>query len=118
MSQSSVKLMDMWFRPTMVHTFMGGWGTGSHYSPGWPGTHYVDQAGFKLCLRSACLCLPSARIKGVHPDVSKPSSCLGTKGTPGRKMCLERVGRGTFPEGYTCAMYVHGKHTELYGSHM
>jgi hypothetical protein len=37
------------------------------YSPGCPGTHFVDQAGLEL--KSACLCLPSAGIKGVrHHD--------------------------------------------------
>ena len=34
-------------------------------SPGWPGSHCIDQAGLKL-KRSDCLCLPSAGIKGVH----------------------------------------------------
>jgi hypothetical protein len=35
----------------------------SRYSPGYPGTHSVDQAGIE---KSTCLCLPSAGIKGVH----------------------------------------------------
>ncbi|GAB1296499.1 Eukaryotic translation initiation factor 4E type 1B [Apodemus speciosus] len=34
----------------------------SLYSPGCPGTHSVDHAGLEL--KSACLCLPSAGIKG------------------------------------------------------
>jgi len=34
-------------------------------SPGCPGTHSVDQAGFKL-KKFACLCLPSAGIKVVR----------------------------------------------------
>jgi hypothetical protein len=33
-------------------------------SPGCPGTHSVDQAGLEL-RKSACLCLPSAGIKGM-----------------------------------------------------
>jgi hypothetical protein len=36
----------------------------SLYSPGCPGTHFVDQAGLEL-QKSALLCLPSAGIKGV-----------------------------------------------------
>jgi hypothetical protein len=36
----------------------------SLYSPGCPGTHAVDQAGPRT-QRSACLCLPSAEIKGM-----------------------------------------------------
>jgi hypothetical protein len=36
----------------------------SLYSPGCPGTHFVDQAGLEL-RNIACLCLPSAGIKGV-----------------------------------------------------
>ena len=39
--------------------------TGFLYSFGaYPGTHYVDQAGLDS-QRSACLCLPSAGIKGM-----------------------------------------------------
>jgi hypothetical protein len=34
-------------------------------SPGCPGTHFVDQAGLET-QKSACLCLPSAGIKGVR----------------------------------------------------
>jgi hypothetical protein len=34
-------------------------------SPGCPGTHSVDQTGLEL-KKSACLCLPSAGIKGVR----------------------------------------------------
>jgi hypothetical protein len=37
----------------------------SLYSPGCPGTHSVGQAGLEL-QKSACLCLPSAGIKGVR----------------------------------------------------
>ena len=37
----------------------------SLYIPGCPGTHFVDQAGLEL-RNPACLCLPSAGIKGVH----------------------------------------------------
>ena len=33
--------------------------------PGWPRTHSVDQAGLELT-KSACLCLPSARIQGMR----------------------------------------------------
>jgi hypothetical protein len=36
----------------------------SLYSPGCPGTHFVDQAGLEL--KSVCLCLPSAGIKGMR----------------------------------------------------
>ena len=35
------------------------------FIPGFPGTHSVYQAGLEL-KRSACLCLPSAGIEGVH----------------------------------------------------
>jgi hypothetical protein len=38
----------------------------SLYSPGCPGTHFVDQAGLDRTQKSACLCLPSAGIKGVR----------------------------------------------------
>jgi hypothetical protein len=50
------------------------WDRVSLYSPGCPGTHFVDQAGIKL--RSACLCLPSAGIKGVryHARLTFPIS--------------------------------------------
>jgi hypothetical protein len=42
--------------------------------PGSPGTHSVDQAG--LDLRSACLCLSSAGIKGVsHHCLLFSNSC-------------------------------------------
>jgi hypothetical protein len=45
----------------------------SLYSPGCAGTHSVDQAGLELRNQSACLCLPSAGIKGVchhtRPDI-------------------------------------------------
>jgi hypothetical protein len=34
----------------------------SLYSPGCPGTYFVDQAGLEL--RTTCLCLPSAGIRG------------------------------------------------------
>ena len=37
----------------------------SLYHPGCPGTHSVDQAGLDRTQKSACLCLPSAGIKGV-----------------------------------------------------
>jgi hypothetical protein len=37
----------------------------SLYSPGCPGTHFVDQAGLET-QKSSCLCLPSAGIKGVR----------------------------------------------------
>jgi hypothetical protein len=37
----------------------------SPYSPGWPGTHFVNQAGWPRTQKSACLCLPSCGIKGV-----------------------------------------------------
>jgi hypothetical protein len=51
-------------------------------SPGYLGTHSVDQAGLKL--RSACLCLPSAGIKGVccqtWPDRFLFDSCFGSSG--------------------------------------
>ncbi|GAB1294594.1 DNA topoisomerase 2-binding protein 1 [Apodemus speciosus] len=40
-------------------------------SPGCPGTHSVDQAGLEL-QKSACLCLPSAGIKGVLPGHPQP----------------------------------------------
>ena len=35
-------------------------------SPGCPGTLFVGKAGLKLTERSACLCLWSASIKGMH----------------------------------------------------
>jgi hypothetical protein len=41
------------------------WDRVSLCSPGCPGTHFVDQAGL-WTQKSACLCLPSAGIKGVH----------------------------------------------------
>jgi hypothetical protein len=40
------------------------WDRVSLYSPGLPGTHSVDQAGLGT-QKFACLCLPSAGIKGV-----------------------------------------------------
>jgi hypothetical protein len=43
------------------------WDRVSLCSPGCPGTHFVDQAGLELrTQKSACLCLASAGIKGVH----------------------------------------------------
>jgi hypothetical protein len=39
----------------------------SLYSPGCPGAHFVDQAGLRT-QKSACLCLPSAGIKGWIKD--------------------------------------------------
>lgn len=35
-------------------------------SSGRPGTHYVDPAGLKLVFIFSRLCLPAARITGVH----------------------------------------------------
>jgi hypothetical protein len=39
--------------------------TGFLYSPGCPGTHFVDQAGLRT-QKSTCLCLPSAGIKSMR----------------------------------------------------
>jgi hypothetical protein len=52
----------------------------SLYSTGCPGTHFVDQAGLET-QKSACLCLPSAGIKGVRHHARQRifliTTCMG-----------------------------------------
>ncbi|GAB1296005.1 Glutamine--fructose-6-phosphate aminotransferase [Apodemus speciosus] len=62
-------------------------------SPGCPGTHSVDQAGLEL-KKSACLCLPSAGIKGVRHharqlDGFKSQVLSGQDGSVGTGPCSQ-----------------------------
>jgi hypothetical protein len=61
-----LKLFLEWLFMKNLSTFFFSvlWDRVSLCSPGCPGTHSADQAGLEL--RSACLCLQSARIKGVR----------------------------------------------------
>jgi hypothetical protein len=63
----------------------------SLYSPGYPGTHFVDQAGPRT-QKSTCLCLPSAGIKGVHHhDGLEPTFVLGVEVVLLRPMSLSPI---------------------------